>query len=504
MAIPLTPAVAGGESVSNYRNNAPYTNSQVIYIRVESTLTGGCFGNGTITLTVEALPTVNPVNPAAVNASDKNLIRVCDNNQAPGYSFPTNGIETNILNGQTNKTVTYYNAANNQIVFSNPYITTTNSEIIKVRVTNNTTDACYYEGTFELRVDIKPQAFTTAASFVALLSVCDDELDPADQNGTYPFNTSNFTSTILGSQTGMDIKYTLANGTIVNALPNPIFLTANQDVTVTVTNPLNTNCVASDVLKFRVNPTPKINLNATGQDDQLVCSNIPTFVVTIDAAITDGSATTNYNYQWFKDGVAIVGATNYTLNVNTAGLYTVDVSYPLTNCAKTRTIKVTASDIATIDSIIIEDLADVNSVTVVIAPGSGNYVYSIDSPFGPFQTETFFTNVDIGEHILYIKDLNGCGITSKTFYILGTAPFFTPNGDGFNDTWNVKGIDPNLNSLSIVHIFDRYGKLIKQISPLGIGWDGTMNGYELPSDDYWFSIKFEDGRSTKGHFALKR
>jgi gliding motility-associated-like protein len=280
-------------------------------------------------------------------------------------------------------------------------------------------------------------------------------------------------------------------------------LTANQDVTVTVTNPLNTNCVASDLLKFRVNPTPKIDLNLTGQADELVCSNIPTFTVAIDAGINDGSPTTNYNYKWFKDGVAITGATNYTLNVNAAGLYAVEVSYPLTSCVKTRTIKVTASDIATINSITIEDLADVNSVTVSVI-GSGNYVYSIDNPFGPFQTETFFTNVDIGEHTLYIKDLYGCGIVSKVFYILGTPRFFTPNGDGYNDTWNVKGVDPNLNSLSIVHIFDRYGKLVKQISPIGAGWDGTMNGYELPSDDYWFSIKFEDGRSTKGHFALKR
>ena len=502
LAIPLTPLVAGGESISNYRNNAPYTNSQVIYIRVESTLTGGCFGNGTITLTVEALPTVNPVNPAAANAADKNLIRVCDNDLVPGYSFPTNTIQANILNGQANKTVTYYDASNNPIIFSNPYVTTTNSEIIKVRVANNTTDACYYEGSFELRVDTKPQAFTTAPSFVSLLTECDDEADPAAQDGKFPFDTNSFTATILGSQTGMDIKYTLADGTVVNALPDP-FLTANQDVTVTVTNSLNTNCVASDVLKFRVNPTPKIDLNLTGQADELVCSNIPTFIVAIDAGINDGSPTTNYNYKWFKDGVAISGETNYTLNVNAAGLYTVEVSYPLTSCVKTRTINVTASNIATITAITIEDLADVNSVTVSVT-GGGKYVYSIDNAFGPFQTEAFFTNVDIGEHILYIKDLDGCGIASKVFYILGTPRFFTPNGDGYNDTWNVKGVDPNLNSLSIVHIFDRYGKLVKQISPVGAGWDGTMNGYDLPSDDYWFSIKFEDGRSTKGHFALKR
>lgn len=502
LAIPTTPLVAGGESISNYRNNAPYTNSQVIYIRVESTLTGGCFGNGTITLTVEALPTVNPVNPTGATIADKNLIRVCDNDQVPGFSFNTAGIENNILNGQTNKTVTYYDSSNNVIAFSNPYVTTTNSEIIKVRVTNNTADQCFYEGSFELRVDILPQAFTTDLTLMALLTVCDDEADPKDQDGFYPFVTTTFSATIFGAQTGMDIKYTLADGTILSSLPNP-FLTKNQNVTVTVTNPLNTSCPISKVINFVVNPTPKIDLNLTGQADQLVCSNIPTFTVTIDAGITDGAPTNTYNYKWFKNGLAILGATNYTLDINTAGLYTVDVSYPTTSCAKTRTIKVTASDIATIDSITITDLSDINSVSVVAA-GGGNYVYGLDNQFGPFQNDILFTGIDIGQHILYVKDLNGCGITSKVFYILGSPPFFTPNGDGFNDTWNVKGIDPNINSSSIVYIFDRYGKLIKQISPIGAGWDGTFNGLELPSDDYWFSIKFTDGRSTKGHFALKR
>ena len=502
LAIPTTPVVAGGESISNYRNKAPYQNSQVIYIRVESTLTGGCFGNGTITLTVEPLPTVNPVNPTAAVAADRNLIRICDNDQIAGYSFDTSTIQTKILNGQTNKTVTYFDALNNPIVFSNPYITTTNSEIIKVRVTNNTTNACFFEGSFELRVDALPQAFTTSPAFLALLTVCDNEAEPADQDGFYSFDTSTFTSTILGTQTGMAISYTLADGSILTALPNP-FVTKTQNVTVKVTNTLNTNCPITKVLNFVVNPTPKIDLNLTGQADELVCSNIPTFTVTINAGITDGAPTINYNYKWFKDGIAIAGETNYTLAVNIAGLYTVEVSYPLTTCAKTRTIKVTTSDIATIDSLTITDLSDISSVRVQ-ATGSGNYVYNVDNSYGPYQTETLFTGLDIGTHTLYIKDLNGCGISSKVFYVLGSPPFFTPNGDGYNDTWNVKGVDPAINANSIVHIFDRYGKLVKQIAPLGQGWDGTFNGNELPSDDYWYSIKFADGRSIKGHFALKR
>ncbi len=55
-----------------------------------------------------------------------------------------------------------------------------------------------------------------------------------------------------------------------------------------------------------------------------------------------------------------------------------------------------------------------------------------------------------------------------------------------------------------IHIFDRYGKLLKQISPLSQGWDGTFNGDQMPSSDYWYSIQLEDGRVLKGHFSLKR
>jgi gliding motility-associated-like protein len=56
----------------------------------------------------------------------------------------------------------------------------------------------------------------------------------------------------------------------------------------------------------------------------------------------------------------------------------------------------------------------------------------------------------------------------------------------------------------VIRIFDRYGKLLKQIFPNSNGWDGTFNGQALPSDDYWYTVVLEDGREIKGHFALKR
>jgi gliding motility-associated-like protein len=56
----------------------------------------------------------------------------------------------------------------------------------------------------------------------------------------------------------------------------------------------------------------------------------------------------------------------------------------------------------------------------------------------------------------------------------------------------------------VIYIFDRYGKLLKQLSPQSLGWDGAFNGEDLPSNDYWFYVKLQDGRIFKSHFTLKR
>jgi gliding motility-associated-like protein len=56
----------------------------------------------------------------------------------------------------------------------------------------------------------------------------------------------------------------------------------------------------------------------------------------------------------------------------------------------------------------------------------------------------------------------------------------------------------------LIYIFDRHGRLLAQITPGGVGWDGTYNGSPMPADDYWFRVKLEDGRMFTGHFSLMR
>ena len=103
-----------------------------------------------------------------------------------------------------------------------------------------------------------------------------------------------------------------------------------------------------------------------------------------------------------------------------------------------------------------------------------------------------------------MNDIYGCGIATQEISILGVPKFFTPNGDGFNETWNIQGITNQPNGIRTISIFDRYGKLLKEVSALGQGWDGLFNGQEMPSTDYWYSFTLENGKVIKGHFTLKR
>ncbi|WP_166204879.1 T9SS type B sorting domain-containing protein [Pelagihabitans pacificus] len=79
--------------------------------------------------------------------------------------------------------------------------------------------------------------------------------------------------------------------------------------------------------------------------------------------------------------------------------------------------------------------------------------------------------------------------------------FFTPNSDGTNDVWSVDSVEDLI--VESVYIFDRYGKMLKQLAP-GEGWNGTFNGRALPSGSYWYAVSVENYPKLKGHFLLKR
>ncbi len=255
-------------------------------------------------------------------------------------------------------------------------------------------------------------------------------------------------------------------------------------------------CFAIAQVQLNVLYTPQL----LPDESVVYCLNtFPDTIELIGGVLNDSPS--NYYYEWLFNGSSTAVNTSFN-NVSEAGVYTVIVTDP-NGCSSQRTIEVTASNIATIDDVTIEEVSTNNTITVAVS-GEGFYEYALDDPDGFYQEENTFTNVSAGFHTVYVRDRNGCGITEKLVSVLGFPKFFTPNGDIYNPLWKPKGVNEAFNVGISIDIFDRYGKLISRINHLSPGWDGTLNGRPLPGSDYWFVATLLDGRTYTGHFALKR
>lgn len=244
-----------------------------------------------------------------------------------------------------------------------------------------------------------------------------------------------------------------------------------------------------------------------------ICVDFTTGEVVRDHELNTGLDDT-HTFVWYKDGVVIPGATGPVYAATATGSYTV-IATSATGCVSNPIAPVTvlqsgpASPIGT--GYVISNAFSEEQVITVNVEGHGIYEYRLDE--GPWQSSNVFTNAAPGPHRITVRDTatdNPCDDTViEGVSIIDYPRFFTPNGDGYNDTWNVIGLQDQPEAK--VYIFDRYGKLVKQISTQGEGWDGTMNGSHLTATDYWFTVTYRETvngteviREFKSHFSLKR
>ncbi|WP_104736253.1 T9SS type B sorting domain-containing protein [Hanstruepera ponticola] len=253
----------------------------------------------------------------------------------------------------------------------------------------------------------------------------------------------------------------------------------------------NNNCFAYTTLQVVVFDSPEIALD----ESAIYCLNEYPQTITLEAGTSNQN---NLTYQWFLNGTDLQ-ITSENIQINEVGTYTVVATNP-NNCSISRDILVNPSNIATIENIEVNDGVENNTITVSVS-GEGDYEYALDN--GVYQDEPFFDNVLADTHVLLIRDKNGCGVITEEVAVFGFPKFFTPNGDGINDTWNPKGISAKTIAVRI-KIFDRYGKLLKEINASDSSWDGTFNGKPQITDDYWYQAVLPNGKTFNGHFTLKR
>ena len=453
---------ANGTGTLLHENDVLTTN-QTIYIYAETGTTPNCYDEKSFNVSI-------------FNVDQLPNVTICENYTLPVlnignyYSGPI-GTGTHLFAGQT----------------------INSSQTIYIYATSSIGLACYDESSFTVTIVDTPIAHSVPNS---LTTTCDQD---GNNDGITDYDLSLLNTTILGNQTSSEFDVTYyANQSDAIAEINPIVSTNLQTVFVKVKNTLTTNCFDLKTITLKVNklpePTPL---------DGIICFDSETNTLLNPYTISSGLSSNIYTFQWLNEAGNLVGTgSNYVAIL--PGTYSVIARSSITGCSSEQIeVIVSPSEPAVLSYAITDNFSDNQTITVEATGVGGDYEYQLD--FGSFQDSPIFDNVSSGDHIITVRDKNGCGNTTSKALVVNYPKFFTPNGDGFNDTWNI--VDLKAQTNAIIYIYDRYGKLLREIRPNGQGWDGSFSGRDLPSSDYWFTIKYEEvgiQKEFKSHFTLKR
>ncbi len=432
--------------------------------------------------TCSALGKINIEFTPKISLSDTTLTQ-CDDNGDGITVFDLTKVENIIKNNDaTLSPVVYYESLTDAQGKINPVLnpaTYTNKPLIPIlfaRVTNTFNCANYAQ----VSLVIANNSIATQNP----VATCDGD---ATQDGLYQFdlNAQVTPQVLTGLPAGMIVEYYSIPADAVsqkNPVPN-IFknTTANQQIIYArIIN--GADCYGIVPITLVVNTFSPPNF----QDE--------TASLCLDSTTTLSVAAGFSSYLWNT------GATTNSINVAASGDYSVMVT-DTNGCTKTKKFTVTSSDVATITGATVNDFAGNENTVLIEYKGVGNYEFSLDGSY--FQENPLFTGIAPGNYSAYARDKNGCGLSLPyTVYVLDYPRFFTPNGDGYNDVWKIKNLE--LFPKCVITIFNRYGKLLKELNAINPSWNGTYLENELAADDYWFHLNFGNGKIIKGHFSLKR
>lgn len=489
----LTEAISGSNSITSI-----YATNRIIYVRLTNT-TNGCYFTATFNLVVNPKPIVNAIV----------TLKQCDTDTDANTTF--NLTQANVLiSTDSNLTFSYHNSLagannDNDLVTNEIAFTAANGSTVWARITNS--NGCFRTS----RVNLVVSATTVPQTYrYTIDDVCDDYLNATDPNGDgigY-FNLTEIEPALTNQfPTGQSYTYTYYLNqndaeteqnaiTDINNFRNTV--ANNQLIWVRIESNLFECAGLGPFLELIVNPLPDTNLG----DDFVICIDPVTGIgsQTINATpITPG----NYSYAWTP---ANPSGNIPTYNITTPGTYEVTVTNLDTSCSFTDSVEATfSSEPASVTAELLTPAFSTGLATIqaLAIGGFGVYEYSLNGI--DWQPSPVFSNLPNGSYTIYVRDIQGCGLLlTNTIQTITYPNYFTPNGDGYNDRWNINLPEEYQ---GLISIYDRYGKLMKQMSPDSLGWDGTFNGELLPSTDYWFKVEYNEDnirKEFKSHFSLKR
>jgi len=279
-------------------------------------------------------------------------------------------------------------------------------------------------------------------------------------------------------------------------------ITTSQKIYVYADSATNPNCFSEVSFEITIFPLKDLTPQLA-----YICVDFQSGNILQPALLSSGLNPNDYSVEWYSSGIK--KGTGIDFSTTQEGVYIMrsqKINPSIGDDCGFNPTTYTVEKSSPAEATITVSSAFTNSIDIIVTVknGLGSYEFKLDD--GNFQTGSIFYDVDSGAHTVTIKDTKGgCDNRVLATNVLKYPKFFTPNNDGFNDTWNI--IDLANQPNAVIQIFDRYGKFIKEIKPSGPGWDGNYNGRPLPSTDYWFLVTYllnGEQQVFKSHFSMKR
>jgi gliding motility-associated-like protein len=268
----------------------------------------------------------------------------------------------------------------------------------------------------------------------------------------------------------------------------------SEPKTIYIRGEVDNACLGTGKLDLKIYFFPTI----IEEESYVICWN--QFPKTLNTEIPL-SQTNNYSYLWNT------GEVSSEISIDSGGEYSVIITDKLNLCSKTKTVNIIEITKLEINDVVVTDGSSGNNVNIRMSDLNKEYLYALDNE-NTFQNSSIFNHILPGLHTVYVTNKYGCEVISKELYILGFPKFFTPNYDGVNEFWQIKGLNDRYYKASSIQIYNRFGKIVAIIDPQSRGWDGYYNETQLPASDYWFTVQLTDPLGDielkKGHFSLIR
>lgn len=252
-------------------------------------------------------------------------------------------------------------------------------------------------------------------------------------------------------------------------------------------------CPVKDQIPVSVKEKPSITMD----EEKTVCEGSD---IVISPAVTGKEYS---GFEWTDpEGTVVSTDLKLVMAPTMSGAYTLLVeTASCGNASASIQVKVIPTPVLYIDS-----LSFSSRKVEVVSGGAGMFEYKMDNQ--DWQTDNLYDNLAFNVlHTAYARDEMGC--VGMTVFNVTQPPvpipdYFTPDGTGENDVWDLTPI-MDAYPKTTVKIFDRTGKVVAELEGSEADWDGTYNGNPLPSTDYWYLINVPEIRQQfTGHFTLIR